>query len=97
MDAIDLVSERVRELSFGRAISETLGFNSMAERIQKSKDYTVSTNDWASISLSIAVLFFPQSSLKAQASGNSKIPTCEDFRSDNLFIYQCLEFVGFQL
>jgi len=37
MDAIDLVSERVRVLNFGRAMSEILWFNSIAERIQKSK------------------------------------------------------------
>jgi len=75
MDAIDLVSERVRELSFGRAISEILWFNPIADRIQKSKDKTVTTNDWASISL---VLFFPQSSLRAQASGNSNLRTFLD-------------------
>ena len=76
MDAIDLVSERVRELSFCRAISEILWLNSIADRIQKSKDKTVTTtNDWASISLPITVLFFPQSSLRAQASGNSNLRT----------------------
>jgi len=79
MDAIDLVSERVRELSFGRAISEILWFISIADRIQKNKDKTVTTNDWASISLPITVLFFPQSSLRAQASGNSNLRTFLDW------------------
>ena len=97
MDAIDLVSERVRELSFCRAISEILWLNSIADRIQKSKDKTVTTNDWASISLPITVLFFPQSSLRAQASGNSNFANILGL--DNLFlsIHQCLESVGFRL